>query len=161
MDLIQLLRRYRHPVSGAVLASELGISIRSLYGDIATLQMQGASIDGASGLGYVLRPGYVLPPLMFSREEIDALVLGSRWVAARGDERWPHSKGALQRASCRRIAANDPKEMLPVKTPTAPKSGPRQAPLFNRNVGILPAVFTCSAKTETALANLVAAIYGS
>ena len=84
-ELIQILRRHRYPVSGAILAAELGISLRTLYRDIATLQTQGASIDGEPGLGYVLRPGFMLPPLMFSEEEIEALVLGSRWVAKRTD----------------------------------------------------------------------------
>lgn len=84
-ELIQILRRHRYPVSGSTLAAELGISLRTLYRDIATLQTQGAQIDGEPGLGYVLRPGFMLPPLMFSEEEIEALVLGSRWVAKRTD----------------------------------------------------------------------------
>ncbi|QRK14180.1 YafY family transcriptional regulator [Archangium violaceum] len=87
LDLLQLLRRHRAPISGPALAEELGISIRTLYRDIATLQAQGADIQGEPGLGYVLRPGFTLPPLMFSADEIEALVLGSRWVAARGDAR--------------------------------------------------------------------------
>ncbi|HEY8572715.1 YafY family protein [Phenylobacterium sp.] len=85
LDLIQLLRRYRRPVPGAVLAAELGISIRTLYRDIETLKAQGAHIQGEAGLGFVLRPGFMLPPLMFSEEEIEALVLGSRWVSERAD----------------------------------------------------------------------------
>lgn len=87
LQLMQILRRHRYPVSGAVLAAELGVSLRSLYRDIATLQESGAAIDGAPGLGYVLRPGFMLPPLMLGADEIDALVLGMRWVAERGD---PH-----------------------------------------------------------------------
>lgn len=86
-DLIQILRRYRYPVSGKRLAEELGISLRTLYRDIATLQTQGASIEGEPGVGYVLRPGFMLLPLMFSEEEIEALVLGSRWVARRTDKK--------------------------------------------------------------------------
>jgi predicted DNA-binding transcriptional regulator YafY len=82
---MQVLRRHRRPVSGAVLARDLGISVRTLYRDNATLHSQGAHIDGEPGMGYVLRPGFMLPPLMFSEEEIEALVLGSRWVADRGD----------------------------------------------------------------------------
>jgi predicted DNA-binding transcriptional regulator YafY len=85
LDLIQLLRRHRFPVSGAALAQELGVSLRTLYRDIQTLNAQGARIDGEAGIGYVLRPGFMLPPLMFSEEEIEALVLGSRWVAERAD----------------------------------------------------------------------------
>jgi predicted DNA-binding transcriptional regulator YafY len=87
LDLIQVLRRHRRPVSGKTLADELGISIRTLYRDIASLQAQGAHVEGEPGVGYVLRPGFMLPPLMFSEDEIEALVLGSRWVADRGDDR--------------------------------------------------------------------------
>lgn len=85
LDLIQILRRHRFPVTGAQLAADLNISVRTLYRDIGTLQEQGADIQGEPGLGYILRPGFMLPPLMFSEDEIQALVLGSRWVAKRTD----------------------------------------------------------------------------
>src|SRR5262245_23635780 len=85
LDLIQVLRRHRFPVRGAALARELGVSLRTLYRDIEALKAQGARIDGEAGVGYVLRPGFMLPPLMFSEDEIEALVLGSRWVASRAD----------------------------------------------------------------------------
>jgi predicted DNA-binding transcriptional regulator YafY len=85
LALMQLLRRRREPASGTVLAQELGVSLRTLYRDIASLQAQGAAIAGEAGVGYVLRPGFTLPPLMLSEEEIEALVLGSRWVAAHTD----------------------------------------------------------------------------
>ncbi|MGV8892700.1 MAG: helix-turn-helix transcriptional regulator [Burkholderiaceae bacterium] len=101
LDLIQILRSHRFPVTGARLAAELGISIRTLYRDIGTLQEQGASIDGAPGLGYILRPGFMLPPLMFLEDEIEALVLGSRWVAKRGDVRL----SAAARSALTKIAA--------------------------------------------------------
>ena len=87
LTLLQTLRRYRRPVSGAVLAEETGISLRTLYRDIASLQSQGAMIEGEPGIGYVLKPGFMLPPMMFSQDEIEALVLGSRWVARAADER--------------------------------------------------------------------------
>lgn len=86
LDLLQSLRNRRQPVTGPELARELGVSIRTLYRDIATLQAQGADIQGEPGLGYVLRPGFTLPPLMFSADEIEAIVLGSRWVANRADD---------------------------------------------------------------------------
>jgi predicted DNA-binding transcriptional regulator YafY len=85
LSLIEILRRHRAPVSGGKLAEELGVSLRSLYRDIATLQGQGAPIEGEAGVGYILKPGFLLPPLMFSETEIEAIVLGSRWVAQRGD----------------------------------------------------------------------------
>jgi predicted DNA-binding transcriptional regulator YafY len=86
LELIQALRRHRHPVSGQTLADELGVSLRTVYHDIPTLIGQGAAIDGEAGIGFILRPGFVLPPLMFSDEEIEALVLGARFVAQRTDE---------------------------------------------------------------------------
>ncbi len=87
LDLLQTLRCHRLPVSGHQLAAETGISLRTLYRDIATLQAQGADIQGEPGVGYVLKPGFMLAPLMFSVEELEALVLGSRWVAERSDPR--------------------------------------------------------------------------
>jgi predicted DNA-binding transcriptional regulator YafY len=85
LELVQVLRRYRRAVAGSILAQEVGISLRTLYRDIDTLRAQGAPIDGEAGVGYMLRPGFMLPPLMFSEEEIEALVLGSRWVSERAD----------------------------------------------------------------------------
>ena len=78
-------------MSGASLAEELGISLRTLYRDIETLKAEGAHIDGEPGVGYVLRPGFMLPPLMFSEDEIEALVLGSRWVSERADATLGHA----------------------------------------------------------------------
>ncbi|CAG2088682.1 MULTISPECIES: helix-turn-helix transcriptional regulator [Xanthomonas] len=106
-DLLQTLRRHRRPVSGKVLAEEIGVSIRTLYRDIASLQAQGATIEGEPGVGYVLKPGFLLPPLMFPAEEIEALVLGSRWVADRADN---HLRDAA-RSALARIAAILPPEL--------------------------------------------------
>jgi len=85
LTLMQSLRRRRRPVSAATLAEELGVSPRTVYRDIATLIAQGAPIEGEAGLGYVLRAGFFLPPLMFDAEETDALMLGLRLAAGRGD----------------------------------------------------------------------------
>src|SRR5271166_3459360 len=96
LQLLEALRRHRRPVAGAVLAAELGVSPRTIYRDIASLQAQGATIKGEAGVGYILEPGFMLPPLMFSEEEIEAIVLGSRWVAERGDETLSRAgRGAL------------------------------------------------------------------
>ncbi|MDI1451914.1 YafY family protein [Polyangium sp. 6x1] len=119
LDLMQLLRRHRAPIPGAALAEELGISIRTLYRDIATLQAQGADIQGEPGLGYVLRPGFTLPPLMFSVDEIEALVLGSRWVAVRGDARLAAAaKDAV--AKIRAVLPSELRESIDASTLTVP-----------------------------------------
>lgn len=85
LDLIQLMRQHRRPVSAGRLATELGVSLRTIYRDIDSLRAQGADIEGEAGIGYVLRPGFLLPPLMFDQDEVEALLLGSRWVASRAD----------------------------------------------------------------------------
>lgn len=79
------LRRHRAPVTAAQLAQEQGVSVRTVYRDVQTLVGLGAPIDGEAGIGYLLRPGFFLPPLTFSPEEIEALTLGARWVQAQGD----------------------------------------------------------------------------
>lgn len=86
LDLIQLLRQHRYPVSAGQLAAKLDVSQRTIYRDIDSLRAQGAGIDGEAGIGYVLRPGFLLPPLMFDQDEVEALLLGSSWVASRADE---------------------------------------------------------------------------
>lgn len=83
--LLDELHRRRKPVSGARLAELLGVSLRTIYRDIDSLRGQGAEIAGDPGIGYQLRPGFMLPPMMFSTEEFEAVVLGARWVAAHGD----------------------------------------------------------------------------
>ena len=85
-DLLQALRRRRGTVSGGELARELEVSLRTIRRDIATLQAMGADIDGEPGVGYILRPGFLLPPLSFTEEEIHALVVGAQWVSRQTDE---------------------------------------------------------------------------
>ncbi len=85
LRVIQLLRRHRRPVTGRVMAEELEISLRTLYRDIADLITDGVPIRGEAGVGYVLGEGYDLPPLMFKADELEAVMLGLRWVAKRGD----------------------------------------------------------------------------
>ncbi|MEO0913575.1 MAG: YafY family protein [Pseudomonadota bacterium] len=79
--LIDALRGRRRPVPGKDLADELGISLRTLYRDIAGLKAQGVPIDGAPGFGYILQPGFLLPPVTLCEDEVDALMLGARMVA--------------------------------------------------------------------------------
>src|SRR5438874_3434026 len=80
-QIVQLLRRRRSATTAAHIAERLGISERTVYRDIADLNLAGTPIDSAAGVGYRLRPGYDLPPLMFTRDEIEALVLGARTIA--------------------------------------------------------------------------------
>ncbi|WP_119270821.1 helix-turn-helix transcriptional regulator [Taklimakanibacter deserti] len=108
LNLIEELRRHRRPVPGIDLARALHVSIRTLYRDIASLRALGAGIEGEPGLGYVLRSGFLLPPVMFTVEEVDALILGSRWVADRADK--PLAVAA--RRAMARLSAVMPNELV-------------------------------------------------
>jgi predicted DNA-binding transcriptional regulator YafY len=84
-QIIQILRRTSKPVTAAGLASELGVSKRTVYRDIADLIGQRVPIRGEAGVGYALQPGLDLPPLMLTQGEIEAAVLGAQWVARHSD----------------------------------------------------------------------------
>ena len=86
LALMQQLRTGRRPRQAHELAQMLGVSLRTLYRDIDLLRAQGADIRGEAGVGYVLKKGGpTLPPLMFAEDEIEALVLGLRWVVQQPD----------------------------------------------------------------------------
>jgi predicted DNA-binding transcriptional regulator YafY len=109
LRIIQILRRHRRPVRGQVMAEELEISLRTLYRDVADLVTDGVPIRGEAGVGYVLGEGYDLPPLMFNVDELEAVMLGLRWVVRRGDV-------ALVRAAqdaVAKVGAVLPKELRP------------------------------------------------
>ena len=84
-ELIQVLRRARKAVTAAQLAEKLEVAPRTIYRDIAALMAMRVPIDGAAGVGYVMRPGYDLPPLMFDREEVEAIAVGLQLLGRTGD----------------------------------------------------------------------------
>jgi len=72
-------------MTAAALAEELEVTVRTVYRDVATLQARRVPIEGAAGIGYMLRRGFDLPPLMFTIEEIEAIAVGARLVSRTGD----------------------------------------------------------------------------
>src|SRR3984957_18432377 len=111
--LMDALRGHRRPVTAARLAEDLSVSVRTVYRDVQTLMDLGAPVEGEAGLGYLLRPGFFLPPLMFGEDELEALVLGIRWVARQSDT-------ALTQAATTALA----------KTAAAPPNDQRDAMAF-------------------------------
>lgn len=83
-DILQVLRR-RKVVRARELADRLEVSERTIYRDVQDLMASGVPIEGEAGVGYLLRDGFDLPPLMFTEEEIEALVLGARIVQSWAD----------------------------------------------------------------------------
>ncbi len=84
-EIIQILRLARKPVTAAQIAAQLEVTMRSIYRDIAALQAMRVPIEGERGIGYILRPGFTLPPLMLSIEETEAIVLALALLDRTGD----------------------------------------------------------------------------
>lgn len=91
-EIIQILRLASHPITAAQIAERLEVTPRSIYRDIVALQAMRVPIEGGRGIGYILRPGFDLPPLMFSIEETEAIVLALALLQRTGDN-------ALRRAA--------------------------------------------------------------
>nr|WP_298100000.1 YafY family protein [uncultured Shinella sp.] len=84
-EIIQILRLARLPVTAAEIAARLEVTVRSIYRDIVALQAMRVPVEGERGIGYILRPGFDLPPLMFSIEETEAIVLALALLERTGD----------------------------------------------------------------------------
>ncbi|MEQ4986836.1 YafY family protein [Proteus vulgaris] len=91
LTLLQILKENRYPITAEALANKLHISVRSIYRDIESLRDQGAEITGEAGIGYQLRSGLLLPPLTFDINELEALILGLRWVENNTDNELSYS----------------------------------------------------------------------
>ena len=106
-QLMDAMRGSRRPVTAAALAEKLGVSERTIYRDMQTLAELGAPVEGSAGLGYLLRSGFFLPPLMFDTDELEALVLGARWVRRQGDPALAHAAAN----ALAKIATATPKDL--------------------------------------------------
>jgi predicted DNA-binding transcriptional regulator YafY len=76
--------RGRRLTTAAFLADRLGVSLRTVYRDVRDLSLSGVPIEGEAGVGYRLKSGFDVPPLMFTLNEIEALAVGARMVEAWG-----------------------------------------------------------------------------
>lgn len=84
-QIIQILRRSPRPITAAAMARELEVCPRTIYRDMADLIGRRVPIGGEAGFGYVLEPGFDLPPLSLTVDEMEVALLGAQWVAGRGD----------------------------------------------------------------------------
>lgn len=84
-SLLDHLRGRTVPVAAASLAQELGVSVRTIYRDMATLQTLGVPLRGEAGIGFQLERGAFLPPMRFDGDELDAVMLGLQWAGQQGD----------------------------------------------------------------------------
>ena len=109
-QIIQVLRSRNTAVTGQELATELEVSLRTLYRDMAELTAQRIPIRGEAGTGYLLEDGYDMPPLMLTADELEAAALGAAWVAAQGDPTLTRSARDL----VAKLSASIPEELKPV-----------------------------------------------
>ncbi|MFA6015823.1 MAG: YafY family protein [Gallionellaceae bacterium] len=109
--LVTLLQGRRTAMTGQALAEALGVAVRTVYRDIQALVLSGVPIDGEAGVGYRLRAGFDLPPLMFRAEEVTALLVGSRMVQAWTD---PDLAQAAKQAEAKILAALTPQMLIGV-----------------------------------------------
>jgi predicted DNA-binding transcriptional regulator YafY len=84
-DILRILRAASQPVTAAAIADELEVATRTVYRDVVTLQARRIPIEGAAGIGYILRRGFDLPPLMFTEDEAEAIAVGVQMLARTGD----------------------------------------------------------------------------
>lgn len=85
-QLITILRNNRYAVTAEYLANKLSVSERTIYRDIQALSLSGIPVEGEAGIGYRLRHGFDIPPLMFTENELEALLIGMRMVQAWTDQ---------------------------------------------------------------------------
>jgi predicted DNA-binding transcriptional regulator YafY len=121
--LLDALRGHRRPVTATRLAQTLSVSLRTIYRDIGTLVELGAPINGEAGIGYVLRAGFFLPPLMFTEDELESLVLGARWVERQGDKGLAQAAGTAL-AKIATASPQDLRDRLAEAGLWAPRFGP-------------------------------------
>lgn len=97
-QLTTLLRNRRTVLTAKQMSEHLRVSERTIYRDIQSLSLSGVPIEGEAGVGYRLSHRYQLPPLMFDREEVEALLLGARMVSSWGDtDMAVHANQAIQK----------------------------------------------------------------
>ena len=137
-QLIQTLRTRRTVTTARRLGEELEVSERTIYRDIQDLVRSGVPIEGEAGVGYVLKRGFDLPPLMFTREEIEALVAGARWAMSWTDPQ-------LARAARHALAK------IEAVAPAALRDQIASTPLFAPDFHIAPAIAATLAPLRTAI----------
>lgn len=108
-EIIQLLRSAKGPLRAQDIADQLEVTKRTIYRDIASLQAMRVPIEGEAGIGYIMRPGYNLPPINFDVEEAEAISVGLAMIARTGDKALEH---AAQRAIQKLSAATTLSETL-------------------------------------------------
>ena len=141
------MRGLRPPVTAARLAGVLEVSERTIYRDVADLIAHGAPIEGEAGVGYILRPGLFLPPLMLAEDEVEAVLLGLRYVDQRGDQ---VLKEAAAAALAKISAVLSPHAQAQLATPLSMPGPPSAFPTEGASLADLRAAIRGQIRLEIA-----------
>ena len=128
--LFRLMDQFRvrmKPVTARELAEVMGVSVRSMYRDIADLQSMGAPIRGEGGIGYVMDRGYFLPSLAFSAEELEAIALGLRLAPERSSARLAAAAGRAAAKIASAVGETARKDLLEAPLEAGPSNAGAQA----------------------------------
>jgi predicted DNA-binding transcriptional regulator YafY len=123
-EIIQILRLAKKPVTAAEIAAQLEVTVRSIYRDIVELQAMRVPVEGGRGIGYILRPGFTLPPLMLTVEETEAIVLSLALLERTGDMELRQAASRVNR----KIAAAVPTPLAAIFSANALHAWGRPAP---------------------------------
>ncbi|WP_339761962.1 YafY family protein [uncultured Hoeflea sp.] len=114
-EIIQILRLAKGPVTASQIGERLGVTVRSIYRDIVELQAMKVPVEGGRGIGYILRPGFELPPMMFTVEETEAIVVALALLKRTGDRGLEAAAGRVNQ----KIAGAMPAPLRPHLSSTA------------------------------------------
>lgn len=93
-DLIRILRDGKLH-RAADLAARLGVSVRTVWRDMASLRASGLPVEGERGVGYMLTAPITLPPVALTQHELEALRLGIALVASAADSQLAYAAHTL------------------------------------------------------------------
>ena len=145
-QLIQILQRQSGVVTAEALATEMEVSERTVYRDVQDLMANRVPIRGERGVGYLLEKGYDLPPLMFTAEEIDALMLGASWVRNNGDPDIQRAAADIL-AKVEAVLPADRRELMQKARQVVPKM--ESAPVITISMPIVRQTIRDRRKAET------------
>lgn len=129
-DIIQILRSASNPVTADEIATRLEVTVRTIYRDIVTLQASRVPIEGEAGVGYVLRSGFDLPPLMFNSDETEALLVGMS-LLRRTSDRGLHAAAESVLAKVEAVLPSDRKAPLSIRPFYVCDYGAEPSPLID------------------------------
>lgn len=147
IELLELLRSRRGIIKAESMARDLGVSVRTVYRDIAALQAAGAPVVGEAGVGYQFQQGFFLPPLTLTADEAEAIAFAMQMVRSWGDDDLA-TAGTRALAKIRHVASSNAKEKFSASrlfalASTGSPAAPENLSLFRKAIAQRQVVALC------------------